>query len=117
MPDEVERGRREARVFHQITGETDKLRRKRVDRAHDFGRVVGIALVMQIAELHEAAARLGLKIEVGDSQPGRFSKATVDPRGRRQGDEAEAKKLSPAKFLPLQLFNASRCRFVSLGKV
>ena len=58
LPDEVERGRRKASFFYQITCETDKLRRKRVDRAHNFGRVAGVALVVQIAEVHKTAGRL-----------------------------------------------------------
>ena len=58
LPDEVEGGRRKTSVFYQITRETDKLRRKRVDRARNFGRLVGVALVVQIAEVHKTAGRL-----------------------------------------------------------
>jgi len=58
LPDEVEGGRRKASVFYQIARETDKLRRKRVDRAHNFGRLAGVALVVRIAEVHKTAGRL-----------------------------------------------------------
>src|SRR4029453_7278939 len=58
LPDDVEGGRRKSSVFYQITRETDKLRRKRVDRSRDFGRVAGVALVVQITEVHKTAGRL-----------------------------------------------------------
>ena len=58
LPDEVEGRRGKASLFYQITRETNKLRRKRVDRARNFGRLVGVALVVQIAEVHKTAGRL-----------------------------------------------------------
>ena len=74
--------------------------------AHHFRDVVGVAFVMQIAELHETAARLRMKIEMRHPQPGRFGKAAIDPGRRRQGAKAEPEKL-PA---------VSERTFVSPGK-
>ena len=41
-------------VLNQITGEADKLRRELIDRAHDLGRVIVIAFVVEIGEMDEA---------------------------------------------------------------
>ncbi len=68
-----------------------------VDRADDFGRVLGVAFVMKIAELHETAGRVRLQIEMRHPQPGRLGEAAVDPGRGRQGDEAEPEKLTPGE--------------------
>jgi hypothetical protein len=43
---------------------------------------------MQIAELHEAAGRIRMKIELRDAQPVRLGETSVEPGRGGQGSEA-----------------------------
>src|SRR4051812_49784134 len=55
LADEIKCFRREARVFHEIAGEADEIGRELIDRADNVRGVLGIAFVMKVAEVNEAA--------------------------------------------------------------
>src|SRR5437763_15806274 len=55
LPDIRESFRREPCLFDEVAGEADEIGRELVDGADNFRRVLGVAFVMKIAEVNEAA--------------------------------------------------------------
>ena len=93
LANEVECRRSEARLLDQVAGETNEVRRQLVDRADNFGRVIGIALVMEVAEVNEAAWTRAV-VEFGDAQRGRFEGRRIRAQCRRQRQRTEPQKFS-----------------------
>jgi hypothetical protein len=93
---ETERFRRKPRVFHEIAGETNELRRKLIDGADHFGRVLHVAFVMEVSEMDEAAIpRASAQIEFRDAQRCRFDEPCIGPERRWQRQRGQAEKFSP----------------------
>src|ERR1700682_2653531 len=80
---ETKRFRGKPSVFDEIARETDKLGRKLIDRAHPFGRIAHVALMMEVSEMDETAgSRTSAQIEFRDPQRCRFDEPRSGPKRR-----------------------------------
>jgi len=59
-------------LFDQVTGETNELRLQLINSFDDFRRVIGVAAIMQIAELNEPAPGIVTRLKLPNPQPPRF---------------------------------------------
>jgi hypothetical protein len=60
LSNERESFRREARLFHEVAGKADEIRREPINCADNFRCILGVAFVVKIAEMNEAAVPVAL---------------------------------------------------------
>jgi len=93
LADEPKSLRCETAFLDEIARETDKIRRKLVDRADDLAGKFRVALVMKIAEMNKAAwTRAAIKL--GHAQRRGFQRRGVRAQCRRQGEGAHSKEFA-----------------------
>ena len=95
--------RQKSPVFHQVAGETSKIRVERIDGVHHGLQVLAVALVMEVAKLRKSEAdSLVIKADVPGFQPCRFDEPGVASnqhnRGCQQGGQ---QKFPTIKFFKM----------------
>src|ERR1044072_228699 len=94
---EAERFRCKPGVLHDVAGETNELGREFVDGPNHLGRILRVALVMEVSEMDKAAiAPAAGQIEFGYAQRGRFDKAGIHSERRRERQRGQAEEFSPS---------------------
>src|SRR5438045_7038759 len=93
LPDKRESFRREPRLFDEVAGEADEIGRELVDGADNFRRVLGVAFVMKIAEVNEAAIARALQ-QLCYAKRGGFECRRIGAQHRRQRQSAQPQDIS-----------------------
>jgi len=93
-----QRLRQKLRLFDQVAGEKDELRRQRIDLIHDRLGVRAIALVMQVAELDKSMRGLIREPKMRRLHPFRFDPTRVTDHRKRREDTGGADKFAAAEL-------------------
>src|SRR5947209_4798721 len=97
LADKRESFRREPRLFDKVAGEADEIGRELVDGADNFRRVLGIAFVMKIAEVDEAAIARALPQLCHAKRRG-FERRRIGAQHCRQRQAAEPTEFSAGEI-------------------